>query len=58
MILGMMQRSAKNGFSDLTKEEISQDQHRKHIMNDHQKKAIEKGCHEREEAQMGVSSID
>jgi len=42
MILGMMQRSAKNGFSDLTKEEIIRIQHRKHIMNDRQKKAMKR----------------
>ena len=46
----------KNGFSDPTKEQIGWDQHRKYITNDHQEKALKEGCHEREKAQMDVSS--
>ena len=45
-----------NGFSDLTKEQEGQDQPRKDVMNRCQVKALREGCHQRKEAQMGVSS--
>ena len=38
----------KNGFSNLTKVQIGQDQYRKDIMNHHQEKALKVGCCERE----------
>jgi len=46
--------TVKNGFSDLTKEGIGQDQCRKDIMNDHQEKVLKEGCCEREQAWMDV----
>src|SRR5882724_7462252 len=46
----------KNGFSDPTKEQEGQDRPRKDVMNRCQAKALREGCHERKEAQMGVSS--
>ena len=48
--------SVKNRFSDLTKEQVGQDQQGKDVMNDHQGKALKEGCHEREWAQTSVSS--
>src|SRR5882724_7152730 len=48
--------TVKNGFSDPTTEQEGQDQPRKDIMNRHQVKALREGCHERKEAQTGVSS--
>src|SRR5882724_3576344 len=45
----------KNGFSDLTKEQIGQDQSRKDITNDHQGRALKEGCCEREWAWESVS---
>jgi len=48
--------SVKNGFSDLTKEQEGRDWPRKDIMNRCQVKALREGCHERKEAQTGVSS--
>jgi len=45
----------KNGFSDPTKEKRSRSA-RKDVMNDHQGKALREGCHEREWAQISVSS--
>jgi len=44
----LLDHLVKNGFSDPTKEQIGWDQHRKDITNDCLKKALEKGCHERE----------
>src|SRR5882724_12446348 len=54
--MGGMLLVVKNGFSNLTKEQVGQDQQGKDIMNDHQAKAPREGCHEREWAQMSVSS--
>ena len=48
-----MQTVVKNGFSDLTKEQIGQDQYRKDIMNDCQEKDLKDGCHERETSSDG-----
>ena len=48
----------KNRFSDLTKEQIGQDRHRKDVTNDCQEKGLKEGCHEREQAQMDVSSTE
>src|SRR5882724_6433840 len=48
--------TVKYGFSDPTKEQEGRDRPRKDIMNRHQVKALREGCHERKEAQMGVSS--
>ena len=50
--------NVKNRFSDLTKVLIGQDQYRIDIMNDHQEKALQEGCCERDQAQMDVSSIE
>ena len=47
-----------NGFSDLTKVKIGQDQWKKDITNECQEKALREGCHEREQAWMGVSSTE
>jgi len=54
----MSMPGVKNGFSDLTKEQIGWDQCRKDITNDHQGKALKEGCHEREWAQTGVFPIE
>ena len=48
--------SVKNGFSDPTKVKIGQDRYGIDIMNDCQEKALKEGCHERKQAQTGVSS--
>ena len=48
--------SVKNGFSDPTKEREGRDQPRKDIINGCQDEALREGCHERKEAQTGVSS--
>ena len=48
----------KNGFSDPTKVQIGQGQHRIDITNDHQEKALKEGCHERKQAQLDVCSIE
>src|SRR5882724_8609205 len=48
--------TVKNRFSDLTKEQKGRDWPRKDIMNRRQAKALREGCHERKEAQTGVSS--
>ena len=48
----------KNGLSDLTKVKIGQEKYRIDITNDHWEKALDEGCHEREPAQMDVSSIE
>src|SRR5882724_5423759 len=50
-----LMRSVKNGFSDPTKEQEGRDQPRKDVMNRRQVKALREGCHERKEAQVGVS---
>src|SRR5882724_12369943 len=55
-LANMSWRSVKNGFSDLTKEQKGQDRPRKDIVNRCQVKALREGCHERKEAQTGVSS--
>ena len=44
----MVQQGVKNGFSDLTKEQIGLDRCRKDVTNDHQEKALKEGCCERE----------
>ena len=46
----------KNGFSNLTKEQEGRYRRGNDITNDHQEKALRDGCHEREWAQMSVSS--
>ena len=46
----------KNGFSILTRGQAGQDWQVKDITNDRQGKALREGCHEREWAQMSVSS--
>ena len=48
--------SVKNGFSDMTKEQVGQYLQRKYITNDHQGKALKEGCHERRWARMSASS--
>ena len=50
--------TVNNGFSNLTKEQIGWNQHRKYIMNDCQGKALKEGCCEREWAQIGVSPTE
>jgi len=50
--------TSKNGFSDLTKEQIGWDQCRKDIMNDLWEKALKQGCCEREQGQTDVSSTE
>ena len=47
--------SVKNGFSDPTKKQEGRDWPRNDIMNRHQVKALREGCHERKDAQTGVS---
>jgi len=49
-------KTVKNRFSDLTKEQEGRDWQGKDVTNDHQGKALREGCHERKEAQAGVSS--
>ena len=51
-------QSVKNRFSELTKEKEGRDQQGKEITNDCQGKALKEGCHEREQAQMDVSSTE
>src|SRR5882724_251920 len=48
--------NVKNGFSNPTKEQEGRDRPSKDIMNRCQVKALREGCHEKKEAQMGVSS--
>jgi len=54
--LGRTWGGVKNGFSDLNKEQEGRDWQGKDVTNDCQGKALREGCHEREWAQMSVSS--
>jgi len=38
----LCEMNVKNGFSDLTKEQVCQDQQRKDVMNDHQEKFLKR----------------
>src|SRR5882724_13635058 len=49
----------KNGFSNSTKVQDGQDQHRNNInKSDLLKQALKEGCHERESPQMNMSSTE
>jgi len=45
--LATIEYFVKNGFSDLTKVQLGQGQHRIDIMNDHWEKTLKESCHER-----------
>ena len=49
--------NVNNGFSNLTKVQIGQDQSGKDITNEHWEKALREGCHEREQAWTHASVI-
>src|SRR5882724_9950263 len=56
IVMELLRLCVKNGFSNLTKEQKGRDQPRKDVVNRRQVRALREGCHERKEAQVGVSS--